>query len=90
MTEDIEGICAWLISWFRKQRPELDQQPDTQILAADYFASEFIDSMGVVELIGEAESVFGIRFTESDFQDRRFSSVAGLAAIISERSRETR
>jgi acyl carrier protein len=41
--------------------------------------------MGVVMLIGDVEARFSISFSEVDFQDRRFSTVNGLADIVRER-----
>jgi len=90
MIDDKQQIAGWLLCWFRKQRLEIVQRSDEELLRADYFAAEFIDSLGVVELIGDAEAKFGIRFDESDFQDRRFSTVEGLANIIRERVDATR
>lgn len=75
----------WLAAWFRAQNDTLADCPDEAMARADYFAAQYIDSFGVVMLISEIESHFGMRFSERDFQDRRFSTVSGLADIIRER-----
>ena len=69
----------WLIAYFSKNGtiPE-------DIEKIDFFETGLIDSFGVIELIGEIESYFNIRFNEDNFQDRRFSTIKGLAEIIKE------
>ncbi len=71
-------IEAWLQDWFagRGARPGREE---------NYFDAGHLDSFGVIELIEEVERHFAMRFGERDFQDRRFSSVAGLAEIVHER-----
>jgi acyl carrier protein len=83
--ENSEKILAWLSEWFRQQNPRLASISDCEMRSADFFAAEFIDSMGVVMLIGDVEARFSISFSEVDFQDRRFSTVNGLADIVRER-----
>ena len=76
---------AWLLEWFKKQESpatvELEPGAD-----ANYFEAEWIDSFGVLELIAEVESKYGIEFGPDHFQDRRFSTVDGLTEIIGELS----
>jgi acyl carrier protein len=38
----------------------------------------------VIELITEIEDHFRIRFSEAHFQERRFSTIGGLGALIGE------
>lgn len=75
----------WLLTWFGKRgdgpKGNREHQRET-----NYFESGLIDSFGVIELIGDAESEFGIQFTEQHFQDRRFATIGGLAEIICELS----
>lgn len=71
---------AWLAEWF------LAQAPDSSLASQDnFFDVGVIDSFGVIELIEAMEDAFDVRFSNDDFQDRRFSSIAGLAAILSEK-----
>jgi acyl carrier protein len=71
------NVRAWLIAWFAKKAP------DVSLADSDnFFVAEAIDSFSVIELIEDAEKQFCIRFTERDFQDRRFPSIAGLSEII--------
>ena len=78
----LEAEEAWLVDWFRRRNTNIGDTPDLEMVDADYFDKNFIDSFGVIELVAEAEEHFGVRFTELDFQDRRFSTVWGLAQII--------
>ena len=71
-------IEAWLYSWF----VERGSDPD---LNENYFESGAIDSLGAIELIEAVEKHFKFSFRQHDFQDRRFSTIAGLAEIVDER-----
>jgi acyl carrier protein len=73
----------WLLTWFGKRGGTPKGNRELQ-RATNYFESGFIDSFAVIELIGDAESEFGIQFAEQHFQDRRFATIGGLAEIICE------
>ena len=68
-------IEAWLQDWFagRGARPKRDE---------NYFEAEAVDSFGVIELIEAIETHFAFSFGATDFQDRRFATIAGLAEMI--------
>lgn len=72
---------TWLFDWFRARAPRV-----TLAAEDNYFSAGAIDSFGVIELIEDMEQAFAVRFTQDDFQDRRFSSVAGLAALLAEKA----
>jgi acyl carrier protein len=78
---------VWIANWFRGHNKRLANLADTEIMGADYFALDYIDSFGVIVLIEDIETTFNIRFAELDFQDRRFSTVEGLAEIVREKKR---
>lgn len=73
----------WLLDWFAK-RGQVPGATHEQHLAVNYFQAGLIDSLGVIELIGDVENQFAIRFTEQHFQDRRFSTIGGLAMLVNE------
>jgi acyl carrier protein len=73
--------AAWLLDWFQQRSPHVRLGPDD-----NYFSAGAIDSLGVIELIEDMERGFSVRFTQDDFQDRRFSSVAGLASLLAEKA----
>lgn len=82
MSEELQ----WLVFWFRQQRPDLADQPASDIATANYFAAGYIDSFGVIALISDIEERFGVRFQETDFQNRSFDTVDGLATLIREKA----
>ena len=50
----------------------------------NYFTAGVIDSFEVILFISEIESKFNIKFNNKHFQDRRFSTINGLAILINE------
>ncbi len=77
----MDEIQNWLASWFKEKKGATDCE---DLYTCNYFQAGYIDSFGVVELIMDIESNFKIRFSQDHFQDRRFSSIKGLADIIRE------
>ena len=80
ITSDSEAIAAWVEGWFEGR--------GSTALGRDrnFFAEGIIDSFAVIELIECIEAHFGIRFAETDFQDRRFVTITGLSEIIGEKT----
>ncbi len=76
----MKNYNQWLLKWFQKHDNKLLLDLDE-----NYFQKGIIDSMGIIELIMDIEKKFDFRFSQRDFQDRRFSSVNGLSEIISEK-----
>jgi len=74
------NYTGWLFDWFRRRAPHIELAPDD-----NYFTAGAIDSLGVIELIEDMEQAFSVCFTQENFQDRRFPSVAGLAAMLAEK-----
>jgi D-alanine--poly(phosphoribitol) ligase subunit 2 len=80
---NLSEVQGWLMEWFQK-RGRYDNITGIDTLHADYFASGLLKSLEVIEFVCEIEERFGVAFSETNFQDRRFSTVAGLSQIISE------
>jgi D-alanine--poly(phosphoribitol) ligase subunit 2 len=74
---------TWLLGWFRDHKGVAAPQ-EADPLGVNYFQAGLVDSFGVMELVGDVEQRFGIRFTADHFQDRRFVTVGGLAEMIDE------
>jgi acyl carrier protein len=53
-----------------------------ELRSIDYFEAGWLTSMEVVEFVIEIEQRFGMQFSESDLQDSRFVTIAGLAELI--------
>lgn len=45
-----------------------------------------LDSVGVLSLVAELEARFGVSFGEEDLTEEHFSTLAGLIALLGERS----
>lgn len=73
----------WLSKWF-DDRGLLNREPDEALLAANYFEETSLESLDVFELIDDIEARFGIEFRDEHFQERRFSTISGLADLIEE------
>lgn len=75
-------VLQWLSAWFsRRGEPTGSPAPDP---AANYFEVGVIDSLGLMELIAAIESAFGLRLTEDQFQDPRFTTLRGLSELVLE------
>lgn len=68
-----------LVSWFEEQSGKREINTER-----NYFEQELIDSFDVIMLMEFCESEFSVVFSESQFEDRRFSTIEGLAQIIEE------
>ena len=76
----MSGYQTWLLEWFQYHAPQVPLGPDD-----NFFLLGAIDSLGVIELIEDLEQDFSIRFSQEDFQDRRFTSIKGLAELLKEK-----
>jgi acyl carrier protein len=82
-----EEVQTWLQNWFISRSKAAKQAQAA--LGVDYFEAGWLSSMEVVEFVTEIEDQFSIQFSDGDLQDPRFVSIAGLAALILERSTQT-
>ena len=71
------------VQWLKTYFGNLSELPEN-VECLNYFECGLIDSFGIIELIDEIESHYEITIQQEHFQDRRFSSINGLAAIIIE------
>lgn len=46
------------------------------------YESGYVDSVGVIELIGFIESTFEIRLDDAQIFDERFTSIKGISGVI--------
>jgi acyl carrier protein len=80
MSADVIDVETWLREWLAKRAPGLALKPDD-----NYFEVAAIDSFEAITLIEDGENEFSIRFRQTDFQDRRFSTIRGFGEIVAER-----
>jgi len=79
-----EQAAEWLCDWFvRRKKFKGDA---TKLLDINYFDAGLLTSLEVIEFVSEIEDRFGVQFSEQDFQDPRFVTVAGLSELIADRS----
>nr|WP_321496423.1 phosphopantetheine-binding protein [uncultured Methanolobus sp.] len=74
----------WIIQWFEDntdmEYAEIESQTDVNFLD-----KAWIDSFKFISFIDDIENEFNIRFSNDQFQDRRFSTVEGLIEIIEDK-----
>ena len=70
----------WLKNWLTMRNHGATISDTT-----NYIDEELIDSFGMIELIEEIESHFGIRLNERVFEDNTIFTVNGLATIIKDK-----
>src|SRR5277367_2432539 len=79
-----DEVCQWLCDWFvSRQKIKGDAR---QQIHADYFEAGLLTSLEVIEFVSEIEERFGVSFSEQDFHDPRFVTIAGLAELVAEQS----
>jgi acyl carrier protein len=54
---------------------------------ADLFENGYVDSVGVVELLGFLQEEFGVEVPDDDLLTDDFSNIAGIARIVIRNSR---
>jgi acyl carrier protein len=81
-------VQEWLTNWFTA-RGKIGKIAPENLRDTDYFEAGWLTSMEVVEFVMEIEQRFSMQFSESDLQDPRFVTIAGLGELILERSTET-
>ncbi len=78
-----EQVSQWLCDWFLSRR-KFKGAP-SHLPATNYFEAGLLTSLEVIEFVSEIENEFGVQFSEQDFQDPRFGTIAGLAELITNR-----
>lgn len=77
----MEKIQDWIIEFFSIKN-DLSKYDKSKLLEVNYFEENFIDSFGIIELVMKIESEFKIKIPSDAFQERKFSTIRGLAEII--------
>ena len=77
----------WLIRWFEKNSLSNEINVKDSV-NQNYFENGWIDSLKFIDLVTQIEEEFSIRFSNDEFQDRKFSTIEGLARIIAGKNDE--
>ena len=78
----MKKIEKWLTDYIAKVDPDFSNLTDSSKLSCDIFHSTSLDSLGIMNVILDAEKEFSFSFTADNFQDRRLRTVSGLCEII--------
>lgn len=81
---DMTEIESWACRYVENVDPNFATLTREQKLAENLFTSGRLDSMGLMNLLLDAEGHFSFMFTPEAFQDRRLHTITGLGAVISE------
>tara|TARA_X000001036_G_C20658984_1_gene798147 strand:+ start:1454 stop:1702 length:249 start_codon:yes stop_codon:yes gene_type:complete len=71
----------YLVEWFQSKTKSNDLD-----CYDNYMNLGYIDSLEIILLIEEIETKFKISFDQNDFQNRKFSTINGLAELISSKA----
>lgn len=77
-------VESWACRYTSQIDPGFSQLSDAAKLEENLFTSGRLDSMGLMNLLLEAETEFGFSFTPEAFQDRRLQTISGLGVVIRE------
>jgi len=77
-------IETWACAYIEAVDPGFATQSDEGKLSENLFTSGRLDSMGLMNLLLEAEALFGFMFTPEAFQDRRLQTIRGLGEVVGE------
>lgn len=75
-------IENWIIDWFI-QNTDIQKDEIIKNLSENYLELGWIDSLKFISFITDIEEKFEILFSNDSFQDRNFSTIKGLAKIVS-------
>lgn len=81
MNTDIE---QWLVNWFSRNST-LGEEEINANRDRNYLESGWIDSFKFINLISDLEEYFRIKFSNDQFQDRKFGTVEGLIEVVREK-----
>lgn len=71
----------WLINWFEKNST-IAIKDIKKHLDENYLEKGWIDSFKFITFITDIENNFKIRFSNNEFQNRKFATINGLSKII--------
>ena len=77
-------IETWAANYISGIDPSFGALAENRQLAENLFTSGRLDSMGLMNLLIDAEAQFDFTFTPEAFQDRRLQTIRGLGAVIGE------
>jgi acyl carrier protein len=77
----MDDISEWIVRWFLEHSSG-EEKEIRQQLKENYLEKGWIDSFKFILFITQVEKQFGISFSNDEFQNRNFATIAGVAGII--------
>jgi len=74
----------YVINWFAKKM-NITKEKVVEQINSNYFDLKWMDSFDFINFLADIEDDLGIELDNSEFQDRRFSTISGLINILNER-----
>ena len=78
------SVETWAINYINNIAPSFGLLSDAEKLQENFFTSGRLDSIGLMDLLLDAEAEFEFAFTPEAFQDRRIQNIQGLSEVINE------
>lgn len=72
-------IKNFILSYFMTKTNKAQEE---LLCSVSYFDENYIDSLGIFELISALEEEYDFEFTDDDFQNRDFVTIDGISQII--------
>lgn len=76
-----DAILEWIAEWF-EENTTISRQDVIVQKNINYFEKGWMDSFKFILFIAEIEEKFQISFSNDEFQNREFATIAGLSSII--------
>ncbi|MBI1984715.1 MAG: acyl carrier protein [Candidatus Wildermuthbacteria bacterium] len=81
MSSQIQNaVLQWFVSHASLKEDEIGA-----MIHENYFEKGWVDSLAFISFVNDMEQEFGIRFSNNEFQERTFATIAGVAKIIEEK-----
>lgn len=77
-------VELWALSYVGRLDAGFAALPLDRQLSENLFTSGRLDSMGLMNLLLDAEAQFGFAFTPEAFQDRRLQTISGLSQVVAD------
>jgi acyl carrier protein len=74
----------FVLAYFSREQP-IPGATEQERLQCDYLYAGLLDSLGLIDLVGEIEEKLDVELTQDDFEDARFKTVGGLVDILEQK-----
>ena len=78
----------WIINWFI-ENTDVNSTKIKNNLNENYLGKGWIDSFKFISFITEIEDYFKLKFSNDEFQNRKFATIHGLVEILRNKTNGT-